>query len=197
MANTNIYFKSVLEKSIYMDLNNVNSNLEKNILTILKENYEGKCTNDGYIKNDSINIITYSSGIIINGFIKFNIVFDCMICYPVEGMKLECVVKNITKAGLRCELNEDKSPLIIFVARDHHYKNQEFNNIGENDFIKVKIIGQRFELNDVYISVISEFLEKTTNSSLIKSEKETEQKITKEKISKEKSKKSKLKIIDN
>ena len=193
MTNTNIYFKSILEKTIYLGLNNINSNLEKNILTILKENFEGKCTNDGYIKNESIKVITYSSGIIINGNIRFNVVFECMICYPVEGMKLECVVKNITKAGLRCELNENKSPLIIFVARDHHYKNLEFNNINENDLINVKIIGQRFELNDINICVISEFLEKVNNNSV----KNIDNELSQQKPSKEKSKKSKLKITDN
>jgi len=160
MANTNIYFKSILEKSIYIDLNNVNSNLEKNILTILQKNFEGKCTNDGYIKNESIKIITYSSGLILSGSIKFTVVFECLICYPVEGMILNCVIKNITKAGLRCELNEDNSPLVIYVARDHHYKNENFNNVNENDLINVKIIGQRFELNDTYICVISEFIKK-------------------------------------
>ena len=80
-------------------------------------------------------------------------------------MIIQCVIKNITKAGLRCELNEDISPLVIFVARDHHYNNEEFNNLNENDMINIRIIGQRFELNDSYICVISEFLEKSVISN--------------------------------
>ena len=118
--NTNIYFKSILEKNVFIDLKSVNNNLDNNIIAILKDNFEGKCTNDGYIKRETIKIITYSSGIIIDKNIKFNIVFECMICYPVEGMKIQCIIKNITKAGLRCMLEDDNSPLIIFVARDHH-----------------------------------------------------------------------------
>jgi DNA-directed RNA polymerase subunit E'/Rpb7 len=185
MTNTNIYFKSVLEKNIYINLNNINSNLEKNILTILRENFEGKCSNDGYIKNDSINILTYSSGLITSDNIKFNVAFECLICYPVDGMTIQCVVKNITKAGLKCELNEENSPLIIFVARDHHYKNSDFNNVTENDIINVKIIGQRFELNDPYICVISEYLEKSEiNTTTI------------DKNSKQSKSKKKLKLIE-
>lgn len=189
MANTNIYFKSILEKSIYIDLNNVNSNLEKNILTILKENFEGKCTNDGYIKIDSIKITTYSSGLILSGSIKFTVVFECMVCYPVEGMKVDCIIKNITKAGLRCELNEENSPLVIYVSRDHHYKNEEFNNVSENDLISVKIIGQRFELNDPYICVISEFQKKIDNSSFETTSKQSSKQ--------SKVKKDKLKLLDD
>lgn len=186
MANTNIYFKSILEKNIYLQLSNINNNLEKNMLSLLQDKYEGKCTDDGYIKFNSINIINYSSGLIIDNNIKFNVSFDCMICYPVEGMLIDCVIKNITKAGLRCELDEDNSPLVIFVARDHHYQTTEFNELNENDKINVKIIGQRFELNDQYISIISEYIGKSLNS-----------KIKLPKISKEKSKKNKLKVLDN
>ncbi len=179
--NTNIYFKSVLEKNIFIDLKSVNNNLDNNILTILKDNYEGKCTNDGYIKRNTIKIITYSSGIVINNSIKFNIVFECMICYPVEGMKIQCIIKNITKAGLRCILDDDNNPLIIFVARDHHYINSEFNNLKEQDKINVKIIGQRFELNDPHICVISEFIDKISNKINIEQQSEKLVKQIKEK----------------
>ena len=182
MTNTNIYFKSILEKNIYLQLSNIDNNLEKNILLVVKNKYEGKCIDDGFIKKDSINIINYSSGLIIDNNIKFNVSFECMICYPVDGMIINCIIKNITKAGLRCELDEDNSPLVIFVARDHHYQNTEFNKLNENDKINVKIIGQRFELNDQYISVISEYIGKNLNP------------ISKDTKS---NKKNKLKILEN
>ena len=170
---TDIYFKSILNKNIYIEFKDINNNLEKNILTILKDNYEGKCTNDGYIKVNSINIITHSSGIVINKNIKFDVTFECMICYPVEGMIIECIIKNITKAGLRCIIN-DNGPLIIFVAKDHHYMNNEFNNLKENDKIHVRIIGQRFELNDSHICVIGEFNKKLNNQIKIENKSQSE-----------------------
>ena len=37
---------------------------------------------------------------------------------------------------------------------------QKFNTVKEDETILVKIIGQRFELNDSYISVIAEIVEK-------------------------------------
>ena len=50
----------------------------------------------------------------------------------------------------------DLSPLVIFIARDHHNFNDAFNNTKEGDIINVTIIGTRFELNDSYISVMAE-----------------------------------------
>jgi hypothetical protein len=51
--------------------------------------------------------------------------------------------------------NDEYVPLHVFVARDHHFNNNNFNNLNENDKIKCKIVGSRFELNDPYITSIA------------------------------------------
>ena len=81
------------------------------------------------------------------------------VCLPTEGMVIECQAKNITKAGIRAEVHKyNPSPLVIFIARDHHFQNAYFNNINENDIIHIRVIGQRYELNDKFISVIAEII---------------------------------------
>ena len=59
-----------------------------------------------------------------------------------------------------CNINHkyDPSPLVIFIARDHHFQNAYFNNINESDIIHIRVIGQRYELNDKFISVIAEII---------------------------------------
>ena len=122
----------------------------------LEENFEGKCNIEGYIKRNSINIISYSCGVLKSNNIEFTVLFECFVCHPVEGMIINCIVKDITKAGIRAELPNDDKTLIIFIARDHHYYSQTFSSIKVGELIKVKVIGQRFELNDKFISVIAE-----------------------------------------
>jgi len=75
-------------------------------------------------------------------------------------MVVRSKVKNVTKAGIRAEISEkdEPTPMVIFIARDHHNNNDEFINIKENDYINAKVIGKRFELNDTYISVIAELI---------------------------------------
>jgi hypothetical protein len=48
------------------------------------------------------------------------------------------------------------SPLNIFIARDHHYNVAYFSELKEGDIIMVRVIGQRFELNDPFVSIICE-----------------------------------------
>ena len=74
-------------------------------------------------------------------------------------MLISCFAKNITKAGIRGEsANDVPSPVIVFIAKDHHYNISYFNEVKEGDKITVRVIGQRFELNDKYVSVIGELV---------------------------------------
>jgi hypothetical protein len=67
-------------------------------------------------------------------------------------------VKNITLAGIRAVLNEPKTPVVVFVARDHHFDRPDFTRIQEEEEIRIRVIGQRFEIGDEAISVIGELV---------------------------------------
>ena len=74
-------------------------------------------------------------------------------------MLISCVVKNITKAGVRAESSNDvPTPIVVFIAKDHHYNNSQFAEIEVGNIINVRVIGQRFELNDKYVSIIGELV---------------------------------------
>ena len=47
---------------------------------------------------------------------------------------------------------------MVFVAKDHHFNSAHFADVKEGDKIIVRVIGQRFELNDKYISIIGELV---------------------------------------
>ena len=172
-----IFMKMLIDFKVPLEFRYVNRLLTDNLLEYLKKRFEGKCCDQGYIRHDSISIVNYSSGIVKNNLIIFDVVFECQVCYLVEGQEVDCIAKNITKAGIRAEFDMDKTPAVIFVARDHHYVNQSFNDVKEGDKITVKIIGQRFELNDTNISAIAELVKinRVTRRLVIQDEVEDEQ----------------------
>jgi DNA-directed RNA polymerase subunit E'/Rpb7 len=155
-----IYSKSLITRNIVLSINSIGKNIKQIIENTISQQFEGKCIVEGFVKPGSTNIISYSSGLIEHGVnISFEVVFECDICFPVEGCLISCVAKNITKAGIRAESStETPSPIVVFVARDHHYNNNYFSNIHEGDNINVRVIGQRFELNDKYVSIIAELV---------------------------------------
>jgi DNA-directed RNA polymerase subunit E'/Rpb7 len=167
-----IYSRCLLTRKIMLSINFVGKDLDKVIEEYINNNFEGKCVVEGYIKPNSSKIIRYSCGTIERGNnVVFEVVFECDICFPVEGMIISCVAKNIVKAGIKAESSTDvPSPIVVFIARDHHYSIQNFSEIKEGDKINVRVIGQRFELNDKYVSIIGELIkdkEKTKKPRLI------------------------------
>jgi DNA-directed RNA polymerase subunit E'/Rpb7 len=158
-----LYSKSILTQKVQLPFIIVGSNIETTIKHTISTKMEGKCIVEGYVRPGSIQIINISSGTLQGRFVEFIVVFECSICCPVEGMLIKCYAKNITQAGIRAftSLDEKKSPVIIYVSRDHHSSDAYFNSIHEKDAIRVRVIGQRFELNDKQVSIIGELLPKT------------------------------------
>jgi DNA-directed RNA polymerase subunit E'/Rpb7 len=152
-----VYNQGVLSKKIYLTVREIGRNIKKILEERVSYIYDGKCIDEGFIKPGSISLMTYSSGVINGEDVEFQVIFDCMICNPVEGMLVECNTKTITKAGIHA-IHTDKdgvSPLTLFIARDHHNTNAYFNSITEDTKITVKIIGVRYELDDEYICAIA------------------------------------------
>jgi DNA-directed RNA polymerase subunit E'/Rpb7 len=155
-----IYTTMMITQKAHLSILNVGDNIKQTLEKYISQNIEGKCIAEGFVKPQTTKILSYSSGELNSSDVVFEVVFECLVCCPVEGMHIDCVVKNITEtAGIRAETDDTPSPLVIYIARDHHFNNPAFSKVKSGDKIKVRVIGQRYELNDKYISVIAELLE--------------------------------------
>jgi DNA-directed RNA polymerase subunit E'/Rpb7 len=161
MAEHNVYAKSVLSKKIYLLITETGANVKENIESKITSSVEGKCIAEGFIKPGTVRLVSHSSGIVNNERIEFQTVFECMICHPVEGMTIDCTSKTITKAGVHAQVidSDGTIPVTVFIARDHHNMNRQFNSIKENSNITIKVTGVRYELNDPYICVLGKLME--------------------------------------
>ena len=155
---SSIYSRCLITRNIVLPITSIGTNIREILNKKINDNYEGKCLVEGFIEKNSTKIVSHSSGLIQRGTnITFVVVFECNVCFPVEGTLISCVAKNITKAGIRAESSDEiPSPIVVFIARDHHYNSESFNEIKEGDKFTARVIGQRFELNDKYISIIAE-----------------------------------------
>ena len=160
LDNSHIFMRSLLTQKIVLSFNEINNNIYNILEAKIKSFNENKCIKEGFIKNNTVKLLTYSSGELFGNKVLFECVFECLITNPVESMIINCVAKSLTKVGVRAELvlDDGSSPYIIFIARDHHYNNEMFSQIKENDILQVRILGQRYELNDKFISVIAELI---------------------------------------
>jgi len=155
-GDVGVYMNSLLSRKVHIPFKKVGKNIKEVLENRIIRDIEGKCTIEGFIKPKSIKVLSYSSGVLFGDIIEFDISFECLVCCPVEGMKIKCIVKNKTQAGIRAVINEEITPVVIYITRDHHYNNDYFNSLEEGDEITAKVIGQRYELNDVQVSIIGE-----------------------------------------
>lgn len=155
----NVYSPCQITKNVVLPITAIGKNLLQTLERTITSMVGGKCIVEGYVKPASIKVITFSSGLLKGENVIFDVVFNCEVCFPVSGMNLNCIAKNITKAGIRAEsIDEQPSPFVLFIARDHFYANEYFNSIEENEKFIATVIAQRFELNDKYVSVIGKLV---------------------------------------
>jgi DNA-directed RNA polymerase subunit E'/Rpb7 len=155
-----VYLKSLLERKVCLNITEIGKNVKNNLEKKLEFSMGGKCVNEGFIRPKSIKIMNYSSGNVNSDVIEFNVVIDCMVCLPVEGMIVECVCKTITKAGIHAQVIDDEKniPITLFIARDHHYLDNKFSEIKEGEKITSRVIGIRYELDDDFICAIGKLI---------------------------------------
>jgi hypothetical protein len=171
-----VYSPCQITKNIMLPVTAIGKNLVQTLETTISKMVGGRCIVEGFVKPDSVRVITYSSGIVKGENVVFDVVFNCEVCYPVAGTVFHCIAKHITKAGIHAEsADEQPSPFILYVARDHFYANEYFNSIEENEKFMARVIAPRFELNDRYVSIIAEVVPPHTTNVISKKPKLFEQ----------------------
>lgn len=155
--NANLYVNCLIHKKIVVPYNKLGNNMSEYFKNYSEKFIEGICHKEGYIRPFSTSVVNFSSGLLKSDKIIFDVVFSVDVCYPYENMELMCKIKNITKIGIRGIISENNNPVVLFISREHN-STTDFDNYEEGQYIKIKVIGNRFEENDKYISVIGEII---------------------------------------
>ena len=153
----NLYTEAIIQEKIKIQFNKVSNNMTRFFESYAEKKIERKCRNEGYVRMGSSSVLSYSTGLLTSDSIVYNVVYSVDVCYPYENMEIECKIKNITKIGIRAIISEHNNPIVLFISREHN-PDKDFDQYKENQIIKVKVLGHRFELNDEYISVIGELM---------------------------------------
>src|SRR3990167_10596498 len=97
--------KAKLKKTVILEPKDLHVNYRDKIVYNLKKNLEGKCIpREGYIKKNSIEVISISVGKLdssdFSGNVMFDVVFTCEITIPIQDIVLSCLVRQKNKIGL-------------------------------------------------------------------------------------------------
>ena len=151
------YLETIIDYKLFLYPNEIESDLNRILLSKIKSEIGDKCYKNGYIIKDSINILKRSLATIkssnFNGNLIFNLKLSAHLINPMNGEIVECKVVGKNKIGILAV----NKPLTIVLTNLNNNNNYDYINIG--DTIKVKIICSKFKYKDSEISVIGELYE--------------------------------------
>jgi hypothetical protein len=159
--NAEIFTRSIISTKVVLPFYLVGKNYVEILRAKIAEKVEGRCISDGYIRKNSVEILQHSAGKLHMENVEFQVLYQCDVCLPVEGMLLECKTKTITqKAGIHAECVVDAVAVItVFISKEDNATHSEFKEITEPDMtITVKVVGVIFELNDETVTVIADLV---------------------------------------
>jgi hypothetical protein len=143
------------DSPLEVSLENYESLLHKHVANKIKKAVEGKCVEDGYVKKDSVALLSLSCGVCHADKMKYTASYECFICLPVEGMPIRCVVVSNSTGGVRAVIKgEYVTPIVAFVSRDLPCE-KELSEYQEGDTFVAEVYGVKYELNDTFISVLA------------------------------------------
>tara|TARA_Y100001970_G_scaffold293193_1_gene438419 strand:+ start:3536 stop:4027 length:492 start_codon:yes stop_codon:yes gene_type:complete len=122
----------------------------------IKNEIEGKCIREGYVRPDSIKIVQYSNGTLNGDIVEYIVLFTCDLFYPAIDMSLKCRVHTNTKEGVTAvtSYNESTSPFIVSIIKNYHPSNECVINLKKGDIFTCTVKAFRSEVNDSYINII-------------------------------------------
>lgn len=141
-------------KDLRKDLDNIDAIL----LEKLSGRLENKCSRHGFVKPDTMQILSRSMGYIENGRFTGDVVYHIQaqgkVYNPPTGFLLEGIVIRKNKMGMYVSFED---AIRIILPRDLHLKNEEFEEADIGSLVRVEIQKSRFQVNDPYILSVGLF----------------------------------------
>jgi DNA-directed RNA polymerase subunit E'/Rpb7 len=148
-----LFERRELSKKIHIYSKFLQKNMQASILAQLKMSYEGRCSAEGFIQQNSITIVNYSLGRsnYIKGGADYDVVFQADVCFPHAGQIFKAPVAIRSKVGIHAET----PPIQVLIPRDLHIGNTDFENIRVGDNIEFEVVGAQFKQQDRDIVVVA------------------------------------------
>ena len=180
-----LYTTNILDYRYHLESNEFGTSPDEVFLKKLKNEIEGRCISQGYVKIGSVKILSRSLGRInqayFTGLPVYDIKYQAEICNPPIGSIIECIIKDETKMGLVCYISDSDNPLDIVVPSQWHFDNKQYTMLEPGMKIKVKIARKRHVSGDNNISVIASLhstpfddIQKESQNSLVEEDETNE-----------------------
>lgn len=149
-----------------IDLRPEISNFDDIIIEKLRKRLEGKCTKNGFVIPQSLQLLSRSMGVAEKGRATADFLYyvkaQGRVYNPPDGLIVEGIIKLKNKMGCYVILED---AVRIMIPRDLHIGNEEFDELEVGDRIRIEIKKSQFRANATHILSIGQYLNKVGNPS--------------------------------
>lgn len=150
------------------------------LLLQLRKKLEGRCSPHGFIKENSMKMLSRTLGQIKSGTFTGDFTFRCKlqcdVLYPAVNDIVPCEILKVNKMGAYAAF---ENSLRVLMPRDLHLGNMDFDSLKEGSKIKVKILKTRFQSHDEFIMAVGmlESVNESVDGSLVSQQVSKEQSV--------------------
>lgn len=149
-----------------IDLRPEITNFDDIIIEKLRKRLEGKCTKNGFVIPQSLQLLSRSMGVAEKGRATADFLYyvkaQGRVYNPPDGLIVEGIIKLKNKMGCYVILQD---AVRIMIPRDLHIGNEEFDELDVGDHIRIEIKKSQFRANATHILSIGQYLNKVGNPS--------------------------------
>jgi len=131
------------------------------IVQKLRNECEGICDVNGYIRPLSSEILNTSAGRVTGSEIVYKVKIACHVFRSFKGMMLKCKATSVNQAGIRSvSVTADRvqTPFVLFIARENDSISKLIADIVVGDIFIAEVLEDRYEANAPYVSIMGKFI---------------------------------------
>jgi hypothetical protein len=148
-----LYASNLIVETVSVKYEHCGRDMEKYFLLYARDQLEGRCIKEGYVRPETTKVVTYTSGGVHGTIVEFRVLFMVQVCHPYEGMRLTCTVESVSKIGIRAVVRKGQTPIVVYLTRELN-PSIYMEDYEIDQGIEVSVLGHRFEMRDPFISVL-------------------------------------------
>jgi DNA-directed RNA polymerase subunit E'/Rpb7 len=170
---------TILRERILLHPRDFDSNYRETLLKNLKQTVEGICSRNGYVMRGSVELREILAGRIepnsMNGDTVFSVKYHAYVCNPPTGLIVKALVTDsnafavFARSGIMDDDGEFTPLLDVILTRAQHETDDRLSTLENGNEIYVEILGKRFELGDMRISVVAQLRDEDAYTTQSKS----------------------------
>jgi hypothetical protein len=153
VKDEHLYASNLIVETVSVKYEHCGRDMEKYFLLYARDQLEGRCIKEGYVRPETTKVVTYTSGGVHGTIVEFRVLFMVQVCHPYEGMRLTCTVESVSKIGIRAVVRKGQTPIVVYLTRELN-PSIYMEDYEIDQGIEVSVLGHRFEMRDPFISVL-------------------------------------------